>query len=92
MRSNTTITGDHEKPVFLDAILPVACQACPRTPTTSPHKWQIRATHPPNGKLMCGDYTTEFEKENDGLLDETFMTIYVKTIKGKTISIKCEGK
>ena len=41
---------------------------------------------------MCGDYTTEFEKENDDLLEETFMTIYVKTINGKTISIKCEGK
>ena len=41
---------------------------------------------------MCGDYTTEFEKENDDLLEETFMTIYVKTINGKTISVKCEGK
>ena len=41
---------------------------------------------------MCGDYTTEFEKENDDLLEETFMTIYVKTINGKTISIKSEGK
>ena len=92
MRSNTTITGDREKTVFLDAILPVACQACPRTRTTSPHKLQIRTTHQPNGKFMCGDYTTEFEKENDDLLEETFMTIYVKTINGKTISIKCKGK
>ena len=41
---------------------------------------------------MCGDYTTEFEKENDDLLEETFMTIYVKTINGKTVSIKCGGK
>ena len=38
---------------------------------------------------MCGDYTTESEKENDDLLE---VTIYVKTINGKTISIKCEGK
>ena len=92
MRSNTTITGDHEKTVFLDAILPVACQACPRTRTTSPNKWQIRTTHQPNGKFMCGDYTTESEKENDDLLEKNFITIYVKTINGKTISIKCEGK
>ena len=28
----------------------------------------------------------------DDLLEETFMTIYVKTINGKTISINCEGK
>ena len=41
---------------------------------------------------MGGDYTTEFEKENDDLLEETFMTIHVKAINGKTISIKCEGK
>ena len=73
MRSNTTITGDNEKTVFLDAILPVACQACPRT-CTFPHKWQIRTTHQPNGKFMCGDNTTEFEKENDDLLEETFMS------------------
>ena len=92
MRSNTTITGDHEKTVFLDAILLVACQACTRTRTISPHKWQIRTTRQPNGKFMCGDYTTEFEKENDDLLEETFMTIYVKSINGKTISIKYEGK
>ena len=92
MRSNTTITGDQEKTVFLDAILPVACQACPTTRTTSPNKWQIRTIHQPNGKFMCGDCTTESEKENDDLLEKNFMTIYVKTINGKTISIKCEGK
>ena len=73
-RSNTTMT------VFLDAILPVACQACPWTRTTSPNKWQIRTTHQPNGKCMCGDYTTESEKENDDLLEDNFMTIHVKTI------------
>ena len=28
---NTTPTGDDKETVFLDAILPVACQACPRT-------------------------------------------------------------
>ena len=29
---------------------------------------------------------------NDDLLEETYMTIYVKTINGKTISLKCKGK
>ena len=37
---------------------------------------------------MCGDYATEFEKENDDLLTETFMTVYVKMSYGKTISRK----
>ena len=32
------------------------------------------------------------EEENDDLLEKNFTTIYVKTINGKTISIKCEGK
>ena len=41
---------------------------------------------------MCGDYTTESEKENDDLLEKNFMTIFVKTINGETISFKCEGK
>ena len=41
---------------------------------------------------MCGDYTTESEKENDDLLEKNFMTIYVKTINGKTISMKREGR
>ena len=77
MRSNTTITGDR-MPFF-------ACQACPRTRTTSLDKWQIPTTHQPNGKYMCGDYTTESEKENDDRLEKNFMTIYLKTINGKTI-------
>ena len=76
------------KPFSLDAILPDACQACPRTRTTSPNKWQIRTTHQPNGKFMCGDCTTESEKENDDLLEKNFMTIYVKTINGKTQSVQ----
>ena len=56
---------------------------------------------------MSGEYTTEFEsdhifefaseeneensKVNDDLPEETYMTIYVKTVNGKTISTKCEG-
>ena len=39
---------------------------------------------------MCGDYTTEFEKENDDMLEENYMTVYVKMIHEKTISIKCD--
>ena len=38
---------------------------------------------------MGSDYTTEFEKENVDVLEENFMTVYVKTIYGKTTSIKC---
>ena len=82
MRSNTTITGDHKKTVFPDAILPAACQACPRTQTTSPHKWQIRTAHQSNEKFICGDCTTEFE--NDHIFE-------FANEDGKTISIKCEG-
>ena len=108
MRSNTTISRDHQETVFLDAILLVACQACPRTQTTFPHKWQIRKAHQSNENFMSGDYTTEFKndhifefvneeneensKVNDDLPEETYMTIYVKTINGKTFSLKCEGK
>ena len=108
MRGNTTNAGDHEETVFLEAILPVACQACPRTQTTFPHKWQIRSAQQSNEKFMCGDFTTEFENDHvfefaneeneenskviDDLPDENYMTIYAKTINGKTISIKCEGK
>ena len=31
-------------------------------------------------------------RKSDDLPEETYMTIYVKTINGKTIRIKCEGK
>ena len=57
---------------------------------------------------MCGDCTTEFENDHifefaneeneenskviDDLPDENNMTIHVKTINVKTISIQCEGK
>ena len=61
-----------------------------------------------NGSFVCGDFTIEFENdyifefatevneettnENDYVLEENYMTIYVKMINGKTISVKCEGK
>ena len=82
-RSNTTIT------VFMGASLLDACRARPSTQTTVPNKWQIQTAQQPHGKIAGSDYTTEFEKENDDMLEENFMTVYVKTIYGKTISIKC---
>ena len=64
--------------------------------------------HQSNENFICGNYTIElvneyiFEfatevngettKENDDVLEENYMMIYVKMINGKTISIKCEGK
>ena len=39
---------------------------------------------------MGSDYNTEFEKENDDVLEENYMTVYVKMIYGKTISVKCD--
>ena len=39
---------------------------------------------------MGSDYNTEFEKENDDMLEENYMTVYVKMIYEKTISIKCD--
>ena len=34
------------------------------------------------------EYNNEFEKENDDMLEENYMTVYVKMICEKTISIK----
>ena len=105
MLSNTTKTRDHGKSVLPVAIPPVPCQACPRTQTTFPHKWQIRTAHQSNEKkFICGDYTTEFVneyifefatevlEETSNENEENYMMIYVKMINRKTISIKCEGK
>ena len=108
MLSNTTITRDHKKTVFPVVILLVTCRVFTRIQNTFPCKWQLRAAHQSNKIFECGDNTTEFEndyifefvteeneentKESDGLLEETYMTIYVKTINGKTISIKSEGQ
>ena len=108
MPSNITITRDHKKSVFPVVILPVTCRVFPRIQTSLPCKWQLRTAHQSNKNFECGDFTTEFENdyvfefatevneentnENDDLLEETYMTIYVKMINGKTISIKCEGK
>ena len=74
----------------MGASLPDACPARPRTQTTVPNKWQIQTAQQPHGNFVGSDYTTEFEKENDDMLEENFMTVYMKTIYGKTISIKCD--
>ena len=97
-----------QKSVFQVVILPVTCRVFPRIQTTLPCKWQLRKAHQSNKNFECGDFTTEFENdyifefatklneentnENDDLLEETYMMIYMKMISGKTISIKCEGK
>ena len=89
MRSNTT-NADHEKSVFLGAILPDACPACPRilTPFPPPHpnKRHIRSAQQSHGKFVGIEYNTE---ENDDMLEENYMTDYVKMLYEKTISIKC---
>ena len=108
MPSNTTITRDHKQSVFPVVIPPVTCQVFPRFQTTLPCKWQLRTAHQSIKNFKCGDPITEFENnyifdfatevneentnENDDLLEETYMMIYVKMINGKTIRIKCERK
>ena len=84
IRSNTTIS------VFMGASLLDACPARPKTQTTFPIKWQIRTAQQPHGKFVGIEYNTEFEKENDDMLEENNMTVYVKMIYEKTTSIKCD--
>ena len=85
MRSNTTNARDLEKSVFLDAILPGACPACPRILTTYPNERQIRSVQQSHGKFVGIEDNTE---ENDNMLEEIYATVYVKMINGKTISIR----
>ena len=103
MLSNTTKTRDRDKSVSPVAIPPVPCQAC-----LFPTQVQIRTAHQSNEKFICGDYTIEFvneyvfefatevnmetTNENDDVLEENYIMIYVKMINGKTIITKCEGK
>ena len=87
MRSNTTNARDLEKTVFLDAIIPGACPACPRILTTSPNKRQIRSAQQSHGKFVGIEYNTE---ENDDTLEDNYMTVHVKIINGKTISKKSQ--
>ena len=68
--------------------------------------WQNQAAHQSNKNYEYDDYTFEFENdyifvfanevsekttiELDNALEENYITVYVKTINGKTISIKCD--
>ena len=68
--------------------------------------WPSQAAQQSNKNYECDDYTFEFENdyisvfanevsekttiELDNALEENYMTVYVKTINGKTITIKCD--
>ena len=70
--------------------------------------WQNQAAHQSIKNYECDDNTFEFEKdyifvfvnevsektttELDNALEENYMTVYVKTINGKTSSTKCDKK
>ena len=70
--------------------------------------WQNQAAHQSNKNYVSDDYTFEFENDNifvfadevsekttielDNALEENYMTVYVKTINGKTINIECDKK
>ena len=74
----------------------------------SQEMWQTQAAHQSNKNDECDDYIFEFENdyifvfaievnektttELDNALEENYMTVYVKTINGKTTSIKCDRK
>ena len=82
IRSNTDVTA------FMGSSSFDACPACPRTQTTFPIKWQIPKAQQSRGKFVGIEYNNEFEKENDDMLEENYMTVHVKMICEKTISIK----
>ena len=68
--------------------------------------WRNQAAHQSKKNYECDDNTFEFENddifvfanevneetanENDDVPEENYMTVHVKTINGKTISIKCD--
>ena len=70
--------------------------------------WQTQAAHQSNKNYVCDDYIFESENsyifvfatavnekttiELDDVLEENYMTAYVKTINGKTVSTKCDRK
>ena len=62
--------------------------------------WQTQAAHHSNKNYECDDYIFVFSTEVnekttielDDVLEGNYMTVYVKTINGKTISIKCDRK
>ena len=66
----------------------------------SQEMWQTQAAHQSNKNYECVDYIFVFATEVNGkttielddALEENFMTVYVKTINGKTTSFKCDKK
>ena len=70
--------------------------------------WQTQAAHQSDKNYVRDDYIFEFENdyifvfdnevnekttvELDDVLEENYMTVCVRTINGKTISIKCDKK
>ena len=73
---------------FVGSSFFVACPACHRTQTTFPTKRQIPAAQQSHENFVGIEYNNEFEKENDDMLEENYMTVYVEMIYEKTISIK----
>ena len=57
----------------------------PRNLPTSPNKRRIRSVQQSHEKFVGIEYNTEV---NDDVLEENYMTVYVKTINGNTISAR----
>ena len=90
LKNSKRIRGNTAMTAFMGSSFLDACPACSRTQTTFPIKWQIRKAQQLHGKFVGIEYNTEFEKENDDMLEENYMTVYMKIIYEKTISIKCD--
>ena len=83
MLSNTIVTRDCEEPVFMVVFF------LPRTLSVHPNKWQIRMAHQSN---KCDECTYDRENDYTSYGRENNMTVYVKTISGKTIIVNCDKK
>ena len=68
---------------------PDPCCVCPRTLPVHPNKWQIRTAHQSN---KCDEYSYERENDYTSYGREYNMTVYAKTISGKTFIVKCDKK
>ena len=84
-RSNTKKDSD-QITVLSPGVIP-SCSSLtgPRIQSTYPSKRRIRSVQQSHEKFVGIEYNTE---ENDDVLDENYMTVYVKTINGKTISTR----
>ena len=69
--------------------LPDPCHVCPRTLSVHPNKWQTRTAHQSN---KCDEYCYNRENDYTSYGREYNMTVYVKTISGKTIIVECDKK